>query len=276
MTMNFQPSPHMEFSEAFQALLDRAMEAKQQAEPGRTYLGASRLGEECERMLAYEFHKTPKDADGHFPGKTLRVFDRGHDAETRMADYLRTAGFTLLTERPDGRQFGFYIAQDADGNARIAGHCDGIITAAPNGMAVPCLWEMKSLSNKSWSDTAKKGVKLSKPIYYAQMNLYMHHLELHENPALFTAINADTGEVYAELIEFDPVNVQVCIDRGARVVSTRNPNEAPRIAKDETFFKCRFCSYKATCWKPERMVAAVQEHFPGATPVENGWWGEGR
>jgi len=56
-------------------------------------------------------------------------------------------------------------------------------------------------------------------------------------------------------------------------VSTRTPEEAPRIAKDETFFKCRFCSYKGTCWKPEKMMAAVKEHFPGAEPVSGGWWG---
>jgi pSer/pThr/pTyr-binding forkhead associated (FHA) protein len=110
----------------------------------------------------------------------------------------------------------------------------------------------------------KKGVKVSKPVYYAQVNLYMHHLDLAENPALFTAINGDTGEIYAELIPFDPENVQQSIDRGARVVSTASPEEAPRIAKDSTFFKCKFCSYRLTCWAEAKAAAPAQA---------GGWWG---
>lgn len=275
--MNFTPSPHLAFSSAFEALIDKAMEAKQQAETPRTYLGASRIGEECERKLAYEYHKTPKDEGRHFKGKTLRIFDRGHDAETRMAAYLRTAGFTLLTERSDGRQFGFYIAKDAEGNSRISGHCDGIITGwtetEADGFSVlrdqwgdikfPCLWEMKSLGDKGWKDTVKKGCKASKPVYWMQMQLYMFQFELHENPALFTAINGNTGEIYAELVPFDPAIVQVGIDRGARVVSTAVPEEAARIARDSDDFRCKFCDYQDRCWARSKQ--------PEAPPTA--WWG---
>lgn len=269
--MDFTPSPHAAFSEAFQALIDSAMEARQQAEPGRTYLGASRLGEECERKLAYEFHKAAKDAGKEFKGKTLRIFDMGHDGETRMAEYLRLAGFTLLTERPDGRQFGFAIGWDeANQRYKISGHCDGIITVAPNGMAVPALWENKALGGKSWKDTVAKGVKKSKPVYYAQMQLYMAYLEVGENPGLFTAVNRDTGEIYAELVPFDQAAAQAASDRGARVVSTVDPTEAPRVAREATDFRCKFCDYADRCWKPEAMIQATQAAFPAAQ--QTGWW----
>lgn len=250
MTMDFTPSPHAAFSAALQALMDAAMEAKQQAEPGRTYLGASRLGDECERKLAYEYHKAPKDEGRHFGGKTLRIFDMGHDGEERVAEYLRLAGFTLMTERPDGRQFGFAIGWDeANGRYRISGHCDGVITAGPYcGLAYPSLWENKALGNKSWNDTVKKGVKVSKPVYYAQMQLYMAYLDLAANPGLFTALNRDTGEIYSELVPFDPAAAQSASDRGARVVSTLTPDESPRIARDRTDFRCKWCDYALTCW----------------------------
>lgn len=266
MTMDFTPSPHAAWSEAFQALIDRAMEAKQQAEPGRTYLGASRLGDECERKLAYEFHKTPKDADKHFKGRTLRIFDMGHDGETRLAEYLRLAGFTLLTERPDGRQFGFAVGWDeAAQRYKISGHCDGIITAGPAAdMAFPCLWENKALGAKSWADTIKKGVKKSKPVYYAQMQLYMAYLDVGENPGLFTALNRDTGEIYAELVPFDQAAAQAASDRGARVVSTLKPEEAPRVAREATDFRCKFCDYADRCWEQPAGAA-------GVAPV-NQWW----
>ncbi len=261
--MDFTPSPHAAFSEGFQALIDRAMEARQQAEPGRTYLGASRLGEECERKLAYEYHKAPKDADKHFKGKTLRIFDMGHDGETRMAEYLRLAGFTLLTERPDGRQFGFAVGWDeAAQRFKISGHCDGIITAGPD-IAVPALWESKALGGKSWTDTVKKGVQKSKPVYYAQMQLYMAYLDVGKNPGLFTAINRDTGEIYAELVPFDQAAAQAASDRGARVVSTADPKEAPRVAREPTDFRCKFCDYADRCWEQAPVAAA---------PTSGGWW----
>src|SRR3546814_11494595 len=66
-------------------------------------------------------------------------------------------------------------------------------------MLYPALWEMKALNNKSWNDTRCKGVEKSKPVYYVQMQTYMAYLGLGDYPALFTALNKDTGEIYAEL-----------------------------------------------------------------------------
>ncbi|API60560.1 hypothetical protein BSL82_15755 [Tardibacter chloracetimidivorans] len=256
--MDFTPSPAAAFSDAFQAHIDAAMEAANQAQPPRNYIGASRLGEECERMLGYEYHQTPKDPDAHFQGKTLRIFDRGHDAETRMANYLRLAGFTVLTERPDGRQFGFGVAwDDARGCYRISGHCDGVVTAGPDDFGpYPKLWEMKALGDKGWKDTQRKGVKVSKPLYYAQMQLYMAYLGLADHPSLFTAINGNTGEIYAELVPFDHAAAQAASDRGARVVSTLTPDELPRISKQSTDFRCKFCSYAQRCWSEAQPAAA--------------------
>ena len=271
--MNFAPSPHIRFSENFQAFIDAAMEARQQAEPPRTYLGASRLGDECERKLAYEFHHTAKDGGRHFQGKTLRIFDMGHDGETRLAAYLRLAGFTLLTERPDGNQFGFAIGWDDERQRyRISGHCDGVITATPMlddvaMFATPSLWENKALGAKSWKDTVTKGVRSSKPVYHAQMQLYQAYLGLTEAPGLFTALNRDTGEIYAELVPFDAAAAQVASDRGVRVVSTLEPDEASRVAKDQTDYRCKFCDFTDTCWAQRD---AVPDELPRAAQAE--WW----
>lgn len=249
--MDFAPKPSAAFSANFEAIIDRAMEAKQQAETPRNYLGASRIGEDCLRKLGYEYAKAPKDEGREFKGKTLRVFKRGHNGEADMIDWMRLAGFTLVTEKADGGQIGFAIAWDEErGCYRIAGNCDGVITAAPYdaGLVCPSLWENKVLSDKSWNDTVKKGVRASKPVYFAQMQLYMAYLDLTANPGLFTALNGNTGEIYAEKVPFDREAAQRESDKGAKVVMASSPEELPRIAREPTDFRCKFCDYQNRCW----------------------------
>ena len=56
------------------ALIDRALVAQNEAQPKRTYLGGSRIGEACSRRLVYEYTHTPHDPDKAFSGQTLRIF----------------------------------------------------------------------------------------------------------------------------------------------------------------------------------------------------------
>lgn len=193
----------------------------------------------------------PKDEGREFKGSTLRIFDMGHDGETRQASYLRLAGFDLVTEKSDGGQIGFAVARDPEtGLFRFSGHIDGVVTKAPYeaGLACPALWEAKSLGDKSWNDTVKKGVRASKPVYFAQIQLYMAYLQLSDHPALFTALNRTTGEIYAERVPFDAAAAQSASDKGVQVVTSASPEELPRCAKVATDFRCKFCDFPARCW----------------------------
>lgn len=283
--VDLSPSKFEPFSLAFQAFLDHAMETAAMEREPRTYLGGSRLGEDCTRRLAYEYTHAPVDKGKHFNGNTLRIFDMGHDCETRNASYLRQAGFTLLTERADGRQFGFYIARDpVTGEPRIAGHTDGIITAGPaylpvrrddNGvyiydpnsvdfpMVYPLLWENKGLNAKGWRSCLSKGVEKAKPIYYVQMQVYMHHLELTANRALFTATNRDSGGMYAELVPFDAPSVQAALDKGVKVITAQSPEELPRIGANPDAFACKWCPYVDRCWSAPAASSAAAAPMPG-------------
>lgn len=258
--MNFMPRPSAAFAEAFEGVIDRAMQAENQAQPPRNYIGASRLGEECLRKLGYEFHHAPKDEGKEFKGRTLRIFERGHMGEDAMARRLRLAGFQLVTHRPDGNQIGFGTGWNEErGCYTISGHLDGVITAAPDeaGMKVPALWENKCLGDSSFKDLVRKGVRASKPVYFAQMQLYMAYLDLSENPGLFTAENGNTGEIYAELVPFDKSAAQEASDKGVRVVRSRSPEELPRVASKATDFRCKFCDYAERCWQVDPVDAAV-------------------
>ena len=225
------------------ALVDAGMQRARDQQSERQYLGASRLGAACERALQFEYAKAPVDHGRDIKGRLLRIFERGHVMEDCMVAWLRDAGFDLLTQKPDGDQFGFSVA-----DGRLQGHVDGVIVAGPEGLAYPALWECKCLGNKSWSDLQKKGLARSKPIYAAQVAIYQAYLDLHEHPALFTALNADTMEIYTEAVPFDAALAQRMSDRAVRVITATEAGELlPRAYLDPTHFECRMCAWQDRC-----------------------------
>jgi len=243
----------------FSALIDSTCQEINSRQKPRSYLGASRLGESCERKLRYEFEHAPTDKEHKFPGPIIRIFDMGHDAEARLITYMREAGFEIITHSAvTGMPIGFKTMDD-----KIAGHIDGYIISGPDlpGFKYPMLWECKALNDKSWNDTLTKGVKASKPIYYGQMNMYCAYLEI-ENGSLFTAINRNTGEVFAELVPYDARNAQESSDRGVRVVGATDPSQLARAGRTKSDFCCKFCDYKTICWKE----AKPSQNFMPGTP----------
>jgi hypothetical protein len=205
----------------------------------RNYLGASIVGDDCLRKIQLQY----KQNDGDFSAQTLRTFAIGHALESLVAEWIRITGFYLRTKNDRSEQFGFSIA-----NGRIAGHVDGVICSGPDFCKYPTLWECKTMNDKSWKDTAKRGVPVSKPLYYAQIQLYMAYMQLDENPCLFTALNKDTSELYFELVPFDSETAQLYSDRAALVVQATEHNEIlPCISHDPAFYRCKMCSYRKVC-----------------------------
>ena len=240
------------FHEQVSALIDEALSSERAQQTPRDYLGASRLGVACERALQFEYQHTPKDEGRDFDGRLMRIFEVGHTLEDLAIRWLRLAGFDLYTRKAQGGQFGFSVAQ-----GRIQGHVDGIVNAAPEelGMRFPALWECKTMNDKSWRDTVKKGVAVSKPVYAAQMAIYQAYMEasipgISQAPALFTAINKDSQELWCELVSFDAGLAQRMSDRAVRVISASEAEETlPRHTTTPTHVECRFCAWQDRCWK---------------------------
>ena len=226
------------------ALIDDALVDRNRAQTPRTYLGGSRIGEPCARKLAYEYAHAAVDAGKGFDGRTLRIFDAGHQFETLSVQWLRVAGFDLRTHRSDGEQFGFVTA-----NGRIRGHIDGVIVAGPDiGAPWPLLWEHKALNSKSWSDTVRRGVQLSKPVYYAQLQIYMAYMDL--RAALFTALNKDTQALHHEMVPLDARAAQALSDKAVEVIRAAESGDLPpRVASNPDFYLCRWCAYAQRCWE---------------------------
>lgn len=251
--MIFTPTkPWQETSKQLSELLDATWKAKQDAIPKRPYLGGSAIGRDCEREIAYSYHKVPIDTDG-FSGQLYRIFDRGHKGEDRMAEYMRTAGFKLMTHREDGSQFGFSAL-----DGRFKGHIDGVLLPG-SPMIQDCehwLWENKIVNSATFGKFWNHGVKKTKPVYYVQVQLYMAYMELPRT--LFTAENADTCEVFSEVIDFDARTAQDASDRAVRIVQSSSPEELPRVAAAPDDYRCKVCDYRVTCWRERRNEEAYR------------------
>lgn len=222
------------------AILDEKLLEQRRNQQKRDYLGASMLGEDCARkvQLQYLKHETEISA------QNLRTFSIGHHLEDLIVDWLRLSGFSIDTRDENGEQFGFSVA-----GGKIAGHVDGILKDSPDCCRYPALWECKTMSNKSWNDTAKRGVLVSKPLYYVQVQLYMAYINLDENPCLFTALNKDTSELYHELVAFDAECAQRYSDRAVQIIKASESNELlPCISSDSSFYRCKMCGFHDECF----------------------------
>ncbi len=243
------------FHEQVTSVIDAALSEERAGQTPRSYLGASRLGVSCERALQYEYAGAPVDPGRDFSGRILRVFEVGHSLEELAIRWLRLAGFELHNQKANGGQFGFSVA-----GGRIKGHVDGVITGAPAHLKLsfPMLWECKTMADKHWKDCVKNGVTVSKPVYAGQMATYQAYMEgsiegISQNPALFTAINKDTQELWFELVPFDPALAQRMSDRAVKVISATEAGELlPRSFSDACHFECKFCSWQERCWGGQR------------------------
>ncbi len=233
--------------------IDAVLVARNRAQPSRDYIGASGIGRDCLRQIQYDVMAVPKDPGRDFAPKTLRIFEAGHRGEDIVAAWLQAAGFDLRTHGADGRQYGYVQL-----GGRFKGHIDGVILTAPVAMALPALWENKVLGSGSWQDTVKKGVAISKPLYAAQMAIYQAYMDL-PNPALFTALNRDTWELYAELVPPNPALAQEMSDRAVRIVRACEHQEVlPRAAGRRAAKVCAGghdgnhwhppCAWQDRCW----------------------------
>lgn len=196
----------------------------------RTYLGGSVIGKECDRQLWYEYHQPILNQDP----RIQRIFDMGHLLESYVIALLKHSGYQVHhVDGENDAQFGF-----TDG--KIAGNIDGVIILNDH----PHLLEIKSASEKRFNEMVKKGVAISDPVYFTQMQVYMKYMEL--DKALFVAINKNDCSIHIEVVEFDKMHADYMVNRGKEIVEMKS--EPERKYKTKAFFKCQYCNYKEKCW----------------------------
>lgn len=208
----------------------------------RDYLGASILGDACERAVFYNLTAKKPQAP-----RIERIFERGRWGEGYVTGLLRQAGFLLLCVDPDtGRQFAVSLF-----DGRVKGHADGILVlwrgADMSPVELPALWECKVLGSKGWKQLVKEGAQKAYPKYFGQVQIYMNGLGLPR--ALLTAVNADTMELHHEVIPFDAVRADQLISRAGRILLAVDAGEIPpRGNPASTDWRCKMCDHRAMCW----------------------------
>jgi hypothetical protein len=221
-------------SVALNALIDASIVAEQT----RGYLGASAIGHECLRRIQFDWMCDPEH-----PARLRDVFDRGHYFEQRSREHFIRANFKFA---PDDRLRFTALA------GMLSGHADGIFVDGPKvrGLAYPCLWEHKAINAKGWRSLDRDGLEKAYPQYAAQIVLYQHFLGVDHNPAIFTAVNADTCERVHLLVPFDAGVARVWIIRAEAVIAATHAGELlPRFTTDPNNWRCRLCGHRERCWR---------------------------
>jgi hypothetical protein len=124
-----------------------------------------------------------------------------------------------------------------------------VIVAGPDiGVRWPALWEHKALNAKSWNDIVKRGLRAAKPLYFAQVQIYMAYMEI--GATLFSALNKDSQALHHEVVSFDPAEAQALSDKAVDILRAVAAGELPsRIAAASDYYLCRFCPYARRCWE---------------------------
>lgn len=246
--------------------IEAAWEARQDDQ--RTYLGASVLGNDCERQLWYDFRwaHPPKK----FPGRMLRLFDTGHREEERIVADLRAIGVIVEDRDPStGEQFAVVFA-DGHGGGHLDGECENV----PGAEKTRHLLECKTHNDKSFKALKKDGVAKAKPTHYDQMQVYMHHRGL--TRALYGAVNKNDDELYFERVKYDAARALSLVAKAERIVAAHT---APAKLHDDPDAKmawqCRSCPALTVCHagQPARRTCRTCLH---ATPAAGGAWTCGR
>lgn len=206
----------------------------------RHHLGASVIGESCQRKIWFAFRWCEKE---NFDGRMLRLFERGQLEEERFARYLRLIGATVYTHQ-DGKQFSVSYH-----GGHFSGSTDGVAVDLPE-QSEPVLLEMKTHGEKSFEKLRALGVAEAKPMHFKQMQIYCDGLSL--NRALYMAVNKNTDELYLELVDYDPAVARSLVDKAESVIfGTGLP---PRISNSpSTHWECRFCAMRGVCLKDKEV-----------------------
>lgn len=231
--------------------------ANQTDEP-RLHLGGSMLGHPCDRWLWLSFRWAVREK---FLGRIRRLFRRGNNEEDVITDDLKSIGIEIHSTGEDQKFINF--------GSHVGGSLDGIIeSGVPGAEKTRHIAEYKTHALKSFNDLEKKGVKNSKPMHWAQMQVYMLGEKIER--ALYVAVCKNDDRLYTERVKYDPKAAQNLLSRGQRLATTeRIP---PPISTDPSWYQCKFCPAHSFCHKEQLTKEVNCRTCAHVTPEADGTW----
>ena len=197
-------------------------------------IAASMASHECDRALWYGLKwATPGETPS---AERIRLMNMGETAEAEIIAELEAAGVTVTRRQEKVRL----------ASGWLRGKIDGVAEGVPEASATPHLLEIKEIKGVKFNAVRKHGVAKSQPGHWTQCQIYMRALGL--TRALYVCRNRDTGEVWAERIQYDEHAAAGIEARAERIAAMET---APLRLHDDpdskAAFVCRFCDHRDVC-----------------------------
>lgn len=228
----------------------------------RSHFGVSTSGNPCSRALWYDWRWVELK---NFAARILLLFNRGHLEEARFVAMLRAAGVELFQADDRGKQYRVSLYGGHYGSA-----IDGVALNVPDlpDPKMPALTEFKTHNEKSFNHLLAKGLFISKPKHYTQMQQYMGYWKL--TVGLYLAVCKNDDRLYGELIEYDPDHDRYYRERSAGIIfSKRVP---PKFSDNPSTFECKFCDHRVRCHYDMGDTARNCRTCQHSTPTADGQW----
>jgi hypothetical protein len=195
----------------------------------RTYIGMSSIGHECMRYLWFNFRWA---FSSRITKRQARLFSRGHREEEVIIQELEKIGIKCHSFQEE-----FVL-----GWGHIKGHCDGMCDNVPEAPKTTHLLEIKTMNDAAFKDIWKRGLEVSKPIYYAQCIIGMYGYGL--SRALFISTNKNDDAYYVTRVREDKRRAKDLIRRAESIILSEEP---PAKIFKPTWYACKYCDANAIC-----------------------------
>ena len=221
----------------------------------RDHLGASQIGEECERKAWLKFRTAETECDP----RLVRLWNRGHLEEMRFMALLQQAGIKVWNyDTNRGRQFGY-------SQGIFAGSIDGLAYGVPEYPEELVMLEFKTMSDKNYNMFLTKGIS-SFPHYekqcqvnmlcmnrYADIEKICDRLNIDAGSGekcikrtLFMAVNKNTDELHAVFVELDQAVAETVLGRIETIC--RGDVLPEKLSENRSFWLCRMCEFNNFCF----------------------------
>lgn len=216
-------------------------------EAPRSYVGASSIGDKCERKLYYRYKNLDK-AEARKAELILAAND-GHRSELLAAEYLeKIPGIKLQTSNM-GKGFGQLGFSDLGGEFK--GHIDGIITGIPQAPKTTHIWENKCCNDKKFTKLINIIDKFDKKAvleqwdynYYCQAVVYMDYFDLTRHYT--TVWLAGSRKLLTIRTNANPALAKQLKEKAQRVINY--PFPPAKLSENSAWFECKMCEFNEFC-----------------------------